>query len=228
MAEARATNPLVEQFRRGGVPQDLRLMAAQGAAPAQARRPRRAAAPPARRRRGRPGGGREALASFPERAAPDLKDRETPRAVLAWAIDQPAREGAARGRAPEPSAARRDIEAACRRACPTSWPSWSSSTRRACCAAPRCSRRSKATRTWATTSSAACASCARRSTSGEEARHPRAACARPPPEPSAAPEAEVRRSATSRSPRTRRSSRYLTDEEQQETEKVSAVQRSTA
>lgn len=33
MAEARAVNPLVEQFRRGGVPRDLRLLAAQGALP---------------------------------------------------------------------------------------------------------------------------------------------------------------------------------------------------
>jgi hypothetical protein len=33
MAEARSTNPLVEQFRRGGVPRDLRLLAAQGALP---------------------------------------------------------------------------------------------------------------------------------------------------------------------------------------------------
>jgi len=33
MAEARTVNPLVEQFRRGGVPRDLRLMAAQGALP---------------------------------------------------------------------------------------------------------------------------------------------------------------------------------------------------
>ena len=33
MAEARVTNPLVEQFRKGGVPKDLRLMAAQGALP---------------------------------------------------------------------------------------------------------------------------------------------------------------------------------------------------
>jgi len=30
MAETRATNPLVAQFRRGGVARDLRLMAAQG------------------------------------------------------------------------------------------------------------------------------------------------------------------------------------------------------
>lgn len=33
MSEARATNPLVDQFRKGGVPRDLRLMAAQGALP---------------------------------------------------------------------------------------------------------------------------------------------------------------------------------------------------
>ena len=29
----RAANPFVEQFRKGGVPRDLRLMAAQGALP---------------------------------------------------------------------------------------------------------------------------------------------------------------------------------------------------
>jgi hypothetical protein len=33
MADARAPNPLVEQFRKGGIPKDLRLMAAQGALP---------------------------------------------------------------------------------------------------------------------------------------------------------------------------------------------------
>jgi hypothetical protein len=33
MAEARAVNPLVEQFKRGGVPRDLLLLAAQGALP---------------------------------------------------------------------------------------------------------------------------------------------------------------------------------------------------
>jgi hypothetical protein len=33
MAEARTVNPLVEQFRKGGVPKPLRLMAAQGALP---------------------------------------------------------------------------------------------------------------------------------------------------------------------------------------------------
>jgi len=33
MAEPRSSNPLVDQFRRGGVPRDLRLLAAQGALP---------------------------------------------------------------------------------------------------------------------------------------------------------------------------------------------------
>jgi len=33
MGESRSSNPLVDQFRRGGIPQDLRLMAAQGALP---------------------------------------------------------------------------------------------------------------------------------------------------------------------------------------------------
>src|SRR6266496_6819875 len=33
MSEARVTNPFVEQFRRGGVPTELRLMAAQGVLP---------------------------------------------------------------------------------------------------------------------------------------------------------------------------------------------------
>jgi hypothetical protein len=33
MAEARASNPLVDQFRRGGIPRELRLMAAEGALP---------------------------------------------------------------------------------------------------------------------------------------------------------------------------------------------------
>lgn len=33
MAEARVPNPLVDQFRKGGIPKDLRMMAAQGALP---------------------------------------------------------------------------------------------------------------------------------------------------------------------------------------------------
>jgi hypothetical protein len=87
MADARATNPLVEQFRRGAVPRDLRLIAAQGLLPlkpddllelwtdllgdldtevcsaAQA-----------------------SLVGYPAaELAPVLKSRETPAAVLSWA-----------------------------------------------------------------------------------------------------------------------------------------------
>lgn len=88
MAEARATNALVDQFRRGGVPKDLRLMAAQGALPLK------------------PGdllellhfllgdpeaevvqAAGEALGRLPPaELLPVLKDRETPPDLLAWAL----------------------------------------------------------------------------------------------------------------------------------------------
>jgi hypothetical protein len=88
MAEARPTNPLVEQFRRGGVARDLRLMAAQGLLPlkpedllelwtdlvADPDEAVRAAAD-------------RSLTDFP---APDLqpilKSRDTPARVLSWAV----------------------------------------------------------------------------------------------------------------------------------------------
>ena len=88
MAEARATNPLIEQFRRGGVPRDLRLMAAQGLLPlkpedlvemwtdlvADADEGVRAAAV-------------QSLTGFPPaELLPILKSRETPAAVLSWAV----------------------------------------------------------------------------------------------------------------------------------------------
>ncbi len=88
MAEARATNPLIEQFRRGGVPRDLRLMAAQGLLPlkpedlvemwtdlvADADEGVRAAAV-------------HSLRGFPPaELLPILKSRETPAAVLSWAV----------------------------------------------------------------------------------------------------------------------------------------------
>ncbi len=88
MAEARAANPLVDQFRRGGVPRELRLMAAQGALPLKPtdivellhfllsdreEEVRQAAA--------------ASLAAFPvEELLPLTKDRETPPQVLAWAL----------------------------------------------------------------------------------------------------------------------------------------------
>jgi len=88
MAEARATNPLVEQFRRGGVPRELRLMAAQGVLPLKpedlvemwtglvgdADEAVRAAA-------------ESSLSAFSvAELQPILKSRDTPSAVLAWAV----------------------------------------------------------------------------------------------------------------------------------------------
>ncbi len=88
MAEARVTNPLIEQFRRGGVPKELRLMAAQAALPLKPDdllelltdllrdpdAPVREAA-------------QASLAGFPApEFLPLLKSRDTPPAVLAWAV----------------------------------------------------------------------------------------------------------------------------------------------
>lgn len=88
MAEARPTNPLVEQFRRGGVARDLRLMAAQGLLPLKpedlvemwtdlVKDPDegvRAAAD-------------KSLSSFPAtELQPILRSRETPASVLSWAV----------------------------------------------------------------------------------------------------------------------------------------------
>jgi hypothetical protein len=88
MAESRATNPLVEQFRRGGVARDLRLMAAQGLLPLKPEdllemwtdlvgdpdEGVRAAAD-------------KSLSSFPAAdLQPILKSRDTPAAVLSWAV----------------------------------------------------------------------------------------------------------------------------------------------
>ena len=88
MADARVTNPLVEQFRRGGVAQELRLMAAQGLLPLKPddlvemwtdlvqdtdEGVRAAAA--------------KSLGEFPETEfLPILKSRDTPAPVLAWAV----------------------------------------------------------------------------------------------------------------------------------------------
>jgi hypothetical protein len=87
MAE-RAVNPLVDQFRKGGVPRELRLMAAQGALPlkpsdlvellqhllSDADEPVRQAA-------------EGSLTGIPvAEMLPLVKDRETPPGVLAWAV----------------------------------------------------------------------------------------------------------------------------------------------
>ena len=149
MTEARIANPLVEQFRKGGVPRDLRLMAAQGALPLKPADLRRAAALPARgtptrdvasdTREGHAGRDARADELLPILQGPGdaarragLGGREPHRAEL--------REAALQNLSTPDEA----IEAAGRRRCPRSWPSWSSSTRSACCAAPRCWRRSRA------------------------------------------------------------------------------------
>lgn len=88
MAEPRALNPLVEQFQKGGVPRDLRVLAAQGALPlkpadlvellhlllsdADPEVPEKAAA---------------TLRGIPvEELLPILKDRGTAGAILAWGL----------------------------------------------------------------------------------------------------------------------------------------------
>jgi hypothetical protein len=87
MADARVTNPLVEQFRRGGVPRDLRLLAAQGLLPLK---PEdlvelwtdlvRDADPQVQE------AARQSLTELPAaELLPILKNRETPVAVLSWA-----------------------------------------------------------------------------------------------------------------------------------------------
>jgi hypothetical protein len=88
MAETRPTNPLVEQFRRGGIARELRLMAAQGLLPlkpddllelwtdllSDPDEGVRAAA-------------EKSLTSFPAaELQPILKSRDTPPAVLSWAL----------------------------------------------------------------------------------------------------------------------------------------------
>ncbi len=88
MSEARIVNPLIEQFRRGGVPAELRLMAAQGALPLKPTdllelvhfllgdpdAPVRAAADSTLR--GLP----------PSELLPIFKDRQTPVELLAWGL----------------------------------------------------------------------------------------------------------------------------------------------
>ena len=88
MAEARPTNPLVEQFRRGGVARDLRLMAAQGLLPLKpedlvemwtdlVKDPDEGVRTAADK----------SLSSFPAaELQPILKSRDTPARVLSWAV----------------------------------------------------------------------------------------------------------------------------------------------
>jgi len=88
MAEARPTNPLVEQFRRPGVPRDLRLMAAQGVLPLKPEDlvelwTSLAGDSDETVRKAADG----SLSSFPAaELQPILKSRDTPPGVLAWAV----------------------------------------------------------------------------------------------------------------------------------------------
>lgn len=88
MAEARAPNALVEQFKRGGVPKDLRLMAAQGALPLKPGDLLELlhfllGAPEAEVSQA----ASESLARLPvAELLPVLKDRETPPDLLGWAL----------------------------------------------------------------------------------------------------------------------------------------------
>jgi hypothetical protein len=88
MADARPTNPLVEQFRRGGVARDLRLMAAQGLLPLK---PEDLLELWTELVRDGDEGVREAaeksLGSFPAaELLPVLKSRDTAAGVLSWAV----------------------------------------------------------------------------------------------------------------------------------------------
>lgn len=90
MADARVPNPLVEQFRRGGIPKDLRLIAAQGALPlkpedlvellhlllSDREQDIRSAATAS------------LAARTSEELLPLFKERSTPAAVLAWGLAQ--------------------------------------------------------------------------------------------------------------------------------------------
>jgi hypothetical protein len=88
MTEVRATNPLVDQFRKGGVPKDLRLMAAQGALPLKPEDLLELWTDLVNDRE--PSVQEAATRSITTFAAaeflPVLKSRETPPGVLAWAV----------------------------------------------------------------------------------------------------------------------------------------------
>jgi hypothetical protein len=88
MAETRAANPLVEQFRQGGVPQDLRIVAAQGALPLKPAEVvellhilLRDSVPEVASQ------AEATLLALPEgELQPILKDRETPAPILGWCL----------------------------------------------------------------------------------------------------------------------------------------------
>ena len=132
MSEARAVNPLVAQFQKPGVPRDLRLMAAQGALPPQAVRPPGAAPHPAV---GRGPADPRHLVGDARRVPGRGAAAHLPRQGLAArraGLDrhQPDGARAARGRAAERQPRGRGHRRRWPRRCPRSWRSWWSSTRR--------------------------------------------------------------------------------------------------
>ncbi len=87
MAEGWLTNPLVKQFRRGGLPRDIRLMAAQGLLPLKPEDLLELwTALASDADEGVRGAAEASLMAFPAvELLPVLQRRETPVAVLAWA-----------------------------------------------------------------------------------------------------------------------------------------------
>ncbi|MBI3932880.1 MAG: hypothetical protein HY317_05645 [Acidobacteria bacterium] len=88
MAEPRAANPLVDEFRKGGVPKELRVMAAQGALPLKPEDlvdllHHLLGDPDESIRQAAEG----SLMAFPvDEMLPILRDRATPPAVLSWGL----------------------------------------------------------------------------------------------------------------------------------------------
>ena len=209
MADARVANPLVEQFRRGAVPRDLRLMAAQGLLPlkpddllelwtdllSDAYADVNAAA-------------QASLASYPaQELAPVLKSRETPATVLSWAVAQRPERELRELALQNASLPDETIEAPRAHAVRGPRGAGRHQPDAAAAAHARCWSRSRATRRSTTTSAAACASCARRSASG--AAEPASAAAPAPAAaaaavPAAAAPPRPRSRSPSRSPRPKR------------------------
>jgi hypothetical protein len=88
MSEARVTNPLIEQFRRGGVPKELRLMAAQGSLPLKPEDLLELLTDLVHDREHEVGEAAKAtLTAFPSAEfLPVLTNRGTPPQILAWAV----------------------------------------------------------------------------------------------------------------------------------------------
>jgi hypothetical protein len=88
MSEARATNPLVDQFRKGGVPKELRLMAAQGALPLKPEDLVELLTDlTGDRDSGVQEAARQSLSTFPmAELIPIARSRETPAPALTWIV----------------------------------------------------------------------------------------------------------------------------------------------